>query len=101
MLRVGSMMGAVETGRVSEKEIIDTLNAAREAMEQIGKQRMPDEVKSAAKIMEDPKLDSAQKLKISIPIIPTILSYETQFELKGGLNLRKIRDNLWIKMKGK
>lgn len=32
MLRVGSMMGAVETGRMPEKEIVETLGAIKEAM---------------------------------------------------------------------
>ncbi len=98
LLRVGSMMGAVETGRMPEKEIVETLEAIKDAMERIGKQKMPDEVSNAAKMMDDPKLDSAHKLKVSIPIIPTILSYETQLEVKGGLNLRKIWDGFWAKV---
>ena len=98
MLRVGSMLGAVETGRMPEKEIIETLGAIKDAVERIGKEKMPGEVSNAAKILDDPKLDSAHKLKVSIPIIPTILSYETQIEVKGGLNLRKIWNSFWAKV---
>ena len=101
MLRVGSMMGALETGRMQEKEIVETLGAIKEAVERIGKQKMPDEVKNITKMMDDPKLDSAHQLKVSIPIIPTILSYETQLEVKGELSLRKIWDGFWAKVHGK
>jgi hypothetical protein len=101
MLRVGSMMGAVATGRMPEKEIVETLGAIKDAMERLGKQKMPDEVKNAAKMMDDPKHDSAHQLKVSIQIIPTILSYETQLEVKGELSLRKIWDSLWAKVHGK
>lgn len=101
MLRVGSMIGEVETSSMPEKEITETLGAIRDAMERIGTQRMPNEVRNTAKMMDDPKLDNAHKLKISIPIIPTILSYETQIEVKGGLNLRKIWDGFRAKVRGK
>jgi hypothetical protein len=59
------------------------------------------EVEKVSGIIADPKLNSNHKLKYSIPIIPLILSYEGEVELKSGLNLKKVWQNLKARLRGR
>lgn len=45
-------------------------------------------VAEVSRIVEDPKIELNNKLKLSIPIIPFILSYEAECNLKTAANLR-------------
>ena len=45
------------------------------------------DVELSRKVIDDPELGVADKLKLTIPIIPRILSYERVIELKSGVNL--------------
>jgi len=55
------------------------------------------EAKNLSEMVDDPKLDVSHKLKVSIPIIPLILTYETEVGLKSGLNLKAA----WQRLKAK
>ena len=59
--------------------------------------QMMTEAKSLSEVVDDPKLDVTHKLKVSIPIIPLILSYETEVGLKSGLNLKAA----WLRLKAR
>ena len=93
---------------VPEKELQDTLNAVQLILSEIkdskAGQYSPQLVSEAEKvsgIVNDPKLDSNHKLKYSIPIIPLILSYEGEVELKGGLDLKRAWQGLKSWLQGK
>jgi hypothetical protein len=58
------------------------------------------EVENLSAVVDDPKLDVSHKLKVSIPIIPLILSYETEVELKSGLNLKAAWQRLKVRVRG-
>jgi hypothetical protein len=58
------------------------------------------EAKNLSDVVDDPKLDVTHKLKVSIPIIPLILSYETEVELKSGLNLKAAWQRLKVRVRG-
>ena len=45
-------------------------------------------------VIDDPKLDVSHKLKVTIPIIPLLLSYEGFIELKNGMNLYSLRKKI-------
>ncbi|MFN6478894.1 hypothetical protein [Nostoc sp. DedQUE07] len=51
----------------------------------------------AKKIAKDPSLDTKHRLKLFLPIIPIILSYEGEIELGAGANLPGVWD--WVKKK--
>lgn len=91
---VQNILDGIETHRISESDLHDKLEAIQQTLVEI-KQNNTDkfdpqlmsEIKKLSEIVDDPKLDVIHKLKISIPIIPTILSYENELGLKSGLNL--------------
>ena len=93
---------------VPEKELQDTLNAVQLILSEIrqGKAgqyspQLVSEAENVSGIVNDPKLDSNHKLKYSIPIIPLILSYEGEVELKGGLDLKNAWHGLKSWLQGK
>jgi len=63
--------------------------------------RLVTDVAIASEVVNDPKLDVGHKLKVTIPIIPLMLSYEGEIDLKSGLNLKKAWQKLktWIRDK--
>jgi hypothetical protein len=98
-----SIIEAMEADRVKEGDLKEALRAVQQALSEILEQpqrhdpKMVGQATSLSKALDDPKLDSAHKLKLSVPIIPFILSYEGVVELKGGLNLR----SAWNALKAK
>jgi len=102
-----SAQGVIESHPVPEKELQDTLNAVQQTISEIRQSKagqysphLVSKVKKVSGIIDDPKLDSNHKLKYSIPIIPLILSYEAEVELKSGLNLKKVWQGLKAKLRG-
>ena len=102
-----SAQGVIESHPVPEKEQQDTLNAVQQTLSEIRQSKagqyspqLMSEVEKVSGIIDDPKIDSNHKLKYSIPIIPLILSYEGEVELKSGLNLKKVWQSLKAKLRG-
>ncbi len=103
-----SAQDVIESYPVPEKDLQDTLNAVQQTLSEIRQSKAgqygPQLVSQAEKVSEiiaDPKIDSNHKLKYSIPIIPSILSYEGEIELKGGLDLKKAWQSLKARLRGK
>jgi hypothetical protein len=95
----------IETHRVPQNELQETLSALQQALLEISHNETYDsqlmtEAKNLSDVVEDPKLDVSHKLKVSIPIIPLILSYETEVELKSGLNLKAAWQRLKVRVRG-
>jgi hypothetical protein len=95
----------IETNRVPESELQETLNTIQQALLEIRQTGLHDpqlvrEVENLSAVVDDPKLDVSHKLKVSIPIIPLILSYETEVELKSGLNLKAAWQRLKVRVRG-
>jgi len=89
-----AVLQAVEAGHVPESELQETLTAVQYALSEIRRQgvsvsdsTLANEVECLSEVVDAPKLDIKHKLKIAVPIIPFILSYEGEVELKSGLNL--------------
>ena len=92
---VQSILDEIEAHPVPESELQETLSAVRQTLSEIKQNntgrydpQLVSEVKNLSEVVDDPKLDVNHKLKVSIPIIPLILSYETEVGLKSGLNLK-------------
>ncbi|KAF5416555.1 MAG: hypothetical protein C5S48_02620 [Candidatus Methanogaster sp.] len=99
---VQSILDEIEANRVPESEIQETLSAVLQALSEIKENeagyydsRLVSEAANLSEVVDDPKLDVNHKLKVSIPIIPLILKYETEVGLKSGLNLK----NAWQRLK--
>jgi septal ring factor EnvC (AmiA/AmiB activator) len=102
---VQSILDEIETHRVPENELQETLSALQQALLEIREMRLNDlqlatEAKSLSEVVDDPKLDVTHKLKVSIPIIPLILTYETEVELKSELNLKAAWQRLKVRVRG-
>ena len=103
-----SLQQAIDTHPVPEPVMQETLDAVSQIFSEITASesgrfdsRLITEVAVASDVVDDPKLDVGHKLKVSIPIIPLILSYEGEIDLKSGLNLKKAWQKLktWIRDK--
>jgi len=92
---VQSILDEIETHRLPESELQETLSVVLQALSEIKENeaghydsQLVSEATNLSEMVDDPKLDVNHKLKVSIPIIPLILKYETEVGLKGGLNLK-------------
>jgi hypothetical protein len=97
----------IEAHSVPENELQETLSAIQQALLEIRQTEMGlydsqlvSEAKNLSDVVDDPKLDVNHKLKVSVPIIPLILSYETEVELKSGLNLKAAWQRLKARVRG-
>jgi hypothetical protein len=102
---VQSIVDEIETHSVPENELQETLSALQQALLEIRQTGLNDsqlmtEATDLSEMVDDPKLDVNHKLKVSIPIIPLILSYETEVELKSGLNLKTAWQRLKAGVRG-
>jgi len=105
---VQSILDGMEANRIPESELQETLNAVQQSLSEIirNKTGMYDsqvvsESKNLSEMVDDPKLDVSHKLKVSLPIIPYILTYETEVGLKSGLNLKAAWEGLTERVRGK
>jgi septation ring formation regulator EzrA len=98
---VRSILDEIEANRLPESELQETLSAVLQALSEIKQNeagcydsQLVGEAANLSEVVDDPKLDVNHKLKVSIPIIPLILKYETEVGLKGGLNLKAVWQRL-------
>ena len=106
---VQSILDEIEVNRLPENELQETLNAVLQALSEIKENeagyydsQLLRDAGNLLELVDDPKLDVNHKLKVSIPIIPLILSYETEVGLKSVLNLKAAwqRSKAWVRGKG-
>ena len=104
---VQSILDEIEAHSVPENELQETLSAIQQALLEIRQterglydSQLMSEAKDLSEMVDDPKLDVNHKLKVSVPIIPLILSYETEVELKSGLNLKAAWQRLKARVRG-
>ena len=97
------LLEELEIGRIDFKQHQEILSAVQTALSDLQKHGAFSEnpaLKSAmggfSESLDSPKLDLTNKLKLSIPIIPFLLNYETEMALKNGINLK----TLWQALKG-
>jgi septation ring formation regulator EzrA len=105
--KVPSILDGMEVHRVPESELQEALSAVQQALSEIKQNKtgrydpqLVSEAKNLSEVVDDPKLDAHHKLKVSVPIIPLILSYETELELKSGLNLKAAWQGLKARVRG-
>ena len=77
----------------------DTLNEIRQKETFLSDSHLTSEIGNLSAVVDAPKLDASHKLKITIPIIPFILSYEGEMALKSGMNLESAWQRLLSKVR--
>ena len=102
-----SILDVIEANRAPESELQETLDAVQQALSEIKEKeailhdpQLVREVENLSAVVDDPKLDVTHKLKVSVPIIPLILTYETEVGLKSGLNLKVAWQRLKARVRG-
>lgn len=85
------IMAAVEAGQVSQEEIRALLQEVSEQLRAVIT-RDPSRFDAAplAEWIEAPELSVKNRLLLSVPIIPLILSYEGEVEIGQGMNLETV-----------
>ncbi len=103
-----AVLQAIEAGRLEHSELHemlaavgDTLDEVCERFRGVSDSALVGDVHRVAAVLKEPELDIAHKVKMSIPIIPFVLSYEWEAELKTGLNLGGAWQRLLAKVRGK
>ena len=105
---VQSILDGMEVNRIPESELQETLNAVQQSLSEIKQNKtgmydsqVVSEAKNLSKMVDDPRLDVSHKLKVSVPIIPLILSYEGEVGIKSGVNLKAAWEGLTARVRGK
>ena len=96
---VNDILEASENNRLNETEMNAAIEGVKQSLSKIeeqGKSLVPEQ-KKLAETFNAPQLSVKHKLKMSVPIIPLILNYETEFELGSGINL----GNVWTNLRSK
>jgi len=108
LVTVQSILDGMEVNRVLESELQETLNAVQQSLSEIKQNeagyydsQLVRDIESLSDAVDDPRLDVSHKLKVSVPIIPLILSYEGEVGLKSGLNLKAAWEGLTARVRGK
>jgi hypothetical protein len=91
---VQRILTELKADRISEDEMSQMLTSVQESITVLAQRATIPANQEIEKIITDPHLDLAHKIKFSVPIIPFILNYEAELGLGGGANLR----NLWHRL---
>ena len=93
---VAEILEASENDRVSDEEMNLAIEAVRQSLATIeaqGKTVIPEQ-KKLVEAVNAPQFNVKHKLKMTVPIVPYLLNYETELELGSGLNLEGVWNNL-------
>lgn len=95
LIEVQSILQLVESGQISEEEINNIVAQVKPALASLSMQgiNLPNDNNEAlVEAINYPTLDNKHALKLSIPIIPFILSYEGELGIGGGIKIRETWD---------
>ena len=102
-----AVLDSIATKQLTDKELQGTLGAIRDNINEIRQQgafisdyNLNSKIEKISDVVDSPKLDVSHKLKVMVPIIPLILSYEGELGLKSGMNLESAWNKLLNKVRG-
>jgi len=108
LVNTQAVLDSITTRQFEENELQDTLVAVRDSLNEIRHREtflldfpLTSEIENLSDVVDAPKLDVSHKLKVTIPIIPFILSYEGEMDLKSGMNLESAWEKLLKRVRGK
>lgn len=84
------LLDAVERDLVTEQQMSQMLTLVE--------QRLPSPAEEQSRVvsvpLQDPKTSTKHKLKLTLPLIPTLVKYESEIELGNGFNLKSAWNKL-------
>ena len=105
LVKTQVVLDGITNRQFEENELQNTLLAVRDSLNEIRQNEtflldssLSSEIENLSDVVDAPKLDASHKLKVTIPIIPFILSYEGEMALKSGMNLESAWQRLLSKV---
>jgi len=102
-----AVLDGIAARQLADEEFQGTLGAIRDTINEIRQQgsfisdsNLNSKIEEISDVVDSPKLDVSHKLKVTVPIIPLILSYEGELGLKSGINLESAWKKLLNKVRG-
>ena len=107
LVNTQAVLDVIAKRQLSDNELQETLSAVRETLNEIHQQKaflsdsnLTSEIENLSDVMDESKLDVSHKLKVMVPIIPFILSYEGELGLNSGIKLESAWKKLLKKVRG-
>ena len=102
-----AVLEGIAARKLSDNELQETLGTIRDAFNEISQKEifhsdshLTSDIENISEVVDAAKLDVSHKLKVTIPIIPFILSYEGEMALNSGMNLESAWKKLLNKVRG-
>ena len=98
---IQAALNGLETGRIPESDINEMVDGVQQLLSELQQQAvlLPGQ-QQVTEIISAPTLNAKHRLKVTLPIIPLLLSYEGEVELKSKLNLEAAWQQLVTKIRG-
>lgn len=95
LVTMEAVLDALDANQVSEAEMRQLLEGTQQALEHLQQRglALPGQ-QEVAEVIKAPELDIKHKLKVTLPIIPTVLEYEAEMELGSGIDLEAAWERL-------
>lgn len=92
LINVQAFLEVVETDQASEEEVQLMLSETRTLLEELKRRdlALPPGREAVSEMINSPTIDAKHALKVLIPIIPFILTYEAELGMETGINLKKM-----------
>lgn len=88
---INALTIAADESRIQENDVAELLQAVSALRDNLpAGHAAASALQSLAPVVDDPKANISNRLKVTLPIIPLLLSYEGEYELSSGINLRSI-----------
>lgn len=99
---ISAVLNAVENNRLPEAEMLNIVEGTQQMINKLEQRgiTLPSNQQELAELIKAPEIDTKHRLKIFIPIIPILLSYEGELELGSGINLKAVWQKLLVRCKG-
>ncbi len=90
------LLDAAERQQLSQSEMLQLISGAQQALARPQAQSLAERDR-LAEALSDTSLDVKHKLKLALPLIPTVLEWEAEIELGSGVTL----GDVWRELKAK
>lgn len=90
-IEVETVLEVIESNQISENEVNLVVSEIHQLLSLLRDRNieLPDGNEAIVEVLNQPTLDAKHALKVSVPIIPFILSYEGELGLNAGVKLKE------------